>query len=148
MAAVPKTPFWMRMGNMLATTLVRLGIRMGPIYLLTVRGRKSGQPRTTPIAVVEHEGKRYLIGLYGPVNWVRNLRAAGEGILQYGRKSWRVRASELAPKEGAPVLRTALRMSGGPEFVRERFSVTKDSPLEEFEREVPTHPIFLLENMA
>jgi deazaflavin-dependent oxidoreductase (nitroreductase family) len=79
--------------------LLRLGVKMGPMILLTVRGRKSGQPRTTPVAMTEHDGKRYLVGTFGDVNWVRNLRAAGEATLRSGRHA-----------AGSITLQTALRV--------------------------------------
>jgi hypothetical protein len=59
--------------------MVRAGVKVGPIHLLAVRGHKSGQPRTNPEAVVEQNGKRYLVAAFGVVNWVRNLRAASWG---------------------------------------------------------------------
>lgn len=62
------------MGNLLSTTLVRAGVKMGPIHLLTVRGRKSGKIRTIPVAVVEQQGKRYLIAPFGAM---RRLGAIG-----------------------------------------------------------------------
>ena len=69
-------------GNVLATILVRAGVKVGPIHLLTVRGRKSGLPCTTPVAVVEQQRQRYLVATYGLVDWVRNLRTAAEAPLQ------------------------------------------------------------------
>ena len=77
MAKTFRATFGVRFGNAMVTTLLRTGVRMGPMTLLTVRGRKSGQPRTTPVAIVEHEGQRWLISPYGQSDWVRNLRAAG-----------------------------------------------------------------------
>lgn len=57
MAKAYRHTFLRQAGNVLATTFVRAGLKVGPIHLLTVRGRKSGQPRTTPIAVVEQNGE-------------------------------------------------------------------------------------------
>src|SRR5215469_5916789 len=82
-----RVPLSVRVGNLLTTTLLRAGVKLGSMALLTVRGRKSGLPRTTPIAVGEQDGQRWLIGAYGVVDWVRNLRAAGEAILTQGRRS-------------------------------------------------------------
>lgn len=81
---------------------------MGPNMLLTVRGRKSGQPRTAGVAVVEIEGRHWVIGSYGEVNWVRNLRAAGEGAVHRGRTSQRVVARELGTAEAADFFRDFL----------------------------------------
>jgi deazaflavin-dependent oxidoreductase (nitroreductase family) len=62
---------------------------MGPDVLLTVRGRKSGLPRSTPATICENSGKRGLISPFGEVNWVRNLRAAGRATIPSdgGKKS-------------------------------------------------------------
>jgi len=81
--------------------LMGVGLPVGPNALLTVRGRRTGEPRTTPVAVVEVDGRRWVIGTFGEVNWVRNLRAAGEGNLQMGRRREEVRAVELSPEETA-----------------------------------------------
>ncbi len=64
--------------------LLRRGMPMGPNAMLTVRGRKTGEPRTAAVAVLEVDGRRWILGAYGEVNWVRNLRAAGRG--QRGRR--------------------------------------------------------------
>jgi deazaflavin-dependent oxidoreductase (nitroreductase family) len=68
---------------------------------LTVRGRKTGEARTTPVALVEVGGRRWVIGTFGEVNWVRNLRAAGEGTLAVRRRQEQVRAVELTKDEAA-----------------------------------------------
>src|SRR5205823_12346560 len=138
---------FVRLGNMLTTTLLRAGFKLVgpgayPMYLLTVRGRKSGLLRTVPIVLLEHDGKRYLVSPYGLVDWVRNLRAAGEAILTRGRRSETVNARELPPSEAALVLREEIK--GGNPFAR-YFGVTADSSLEEFERAVGSHPLFVLE---
>lgn len=114
------------------------------MHLLTVRGRKSGQPRTTPIATVEEDGKRYLFTPYGVVDWVRNLRAAGVGQLTRGRRTETVRATELPLDEARPILRKFIA-SGNP--IARFFGVTIDSPEEEFERMIATHPVFLLQKV-
>jgi len=56
MAKTYRVTFFVRLSNMLTTILVRAGVKVGPIHLLTVRGRTSGQPRTTPVAAVEQHG--------------------------------------------------------------------------------------------
>src|SRR6266851_15170 len=86
MAKTYQAPLFVRLGNVLTTTLLRAGVKLVgprnyPMYLLTVRGRASGQPRTISIVILEQNGKRYLDSPYGIVNWVRNLRAAREAIL-------------------------------------------------------------------
>jgi deazaflavin-dependent oxidoreductase (nitroreductase family) len=87
--------------NPLASRLLRAGLPLGPNALLTVRGRKSGQPRTTPVAIVEVGGKRWVIGTFGEVNWVRNLRAAGSATITIGAREEKVAAAELSREEAA-----------------------------------------------
>jgi deazaflavin-dependent oxidoreductase (nitroreductase family) len=76
---------------------MRLGMPMGPNVLMTVRGRTSGLPRTAPVAVSEIEGRRYVVGAYGDVQWVRNLRAAGVATIRIGGRDLPVTAAELDP---------------------------------------------------
>lgn len=149
---------FVRFSNAMTSSLVRLGIKMGSISLLTVRGRKSGKPIVTPIAIFVQGGKRYFIASYGVVNWVRNLRAAGgEATLTRGRRTEKIHAIELPPETAAPIFREALRT--GPDgipaalvrgyrylFVLPYLNVTANSSPEEFEREVLTHPVFLLQS--
>jgi deazaflavin-dependent oxidoreductase (nitroreductase family) len=147
MAKTYRAPLYVRAGNVLTTTLLRLGIKlMGfgkyPMYLLTVRGRTSGQPRTVSIAILERDGKRYLGAPFGAVNWVRNLRAAGEATLTRGRRSETVNATELPPQEAALVLREEVK--DGHPFAR-NLGVTPTSSLAEFERAATIYPLFLLE---
>src|SRR5205823_9735351 len=92
----------------IVTTLLRIGAPMGSMWLLTVTGRKSGVPRTTPVYVVERDGARWLISPYGEVNWVRNLRTAGQATLTRGRRHEPILAQALSPAEAAPVLKYSL----------------------------------------
>ncbi|MGH7877337.1 MAG: nitroreductase family deazaflavin-dependent oxidoreductase [Candidatus Dormibacteraceae bacterium] len=77
------------------------GIPTGPNRLLTVRGRMSGQPRTTPVALIELNGRRWIQSAFGEVNWVRNLRVSGEATLTRGRRRQSVIATELSRAEAA-----------------------------------------------
>jgi deazaflavin-dependent oxidoreductase (nitroreductase family) len=99
MAALMQVPRLVPILNPVAHRLLRLGPLMGPNALIGVRGRKSGQLRTTPVALVEVGGRRWTVGTFGNVNWVRNLRAAGEATLTVGRRTERVRAVELSRPE-------------------------------------------------
>jgi len=94
-------PFFVPIFNPIARRLMGFGIPLGPNALLTVRGRKTGTPRTTPVAVVEVDGRRWVVGTFGEVNWVRNLRAAGEGTITLGRREVPVRGVELSREEAA-----------------------------------------------
>jgi deazaflavin-dependent oxidoreductase (nitroreductase family) len=133
-----------RLSNIFVTILLRIGLKPGKMVLLTVRGRKSGLPRTTPVVISELDGKRWLIGPFGEVNWVRNLRAAGEATLTWGRHSEAITVVELSPEEAAPILKQGL--AGAPAFIRQYFDVTPASPIEDFVREAPRHPVFLVQS--
>jgi hypothetical protein len=121
---------------------------------------ESGKPIVTPLAIFAQDQKRYLIATYGVVNWVRNLRAAaGVATLTRGRHSEKIRAIELAKDTAALVFREALR-SGPPGipavifrvyralFVLPYLGGTENASLEKFEREVLTHPVFLVQSVC
>jgi deazaflavin-dependent oxidoreductase (nitroreductase family) len=148
---------FVRINNAMILSLLRLGIKVGSFSLLTVRGRKSGRRIVTPVAIFVQDQKRYLIATYGVVNWVRNLRAAGgEATLTRRRHSEKIRAIELSPGAATLVFREALR-SGPPGIpavifrvyralqVLPYLNVTENSSVEEFEREVQAHPVFLIQ---
>ena len=90
-----RVPSFVPVLNPIARGLLRLGLPLGPNALLSVRGRKTGLLRTTPVALVEVDGRRWVSSPYGDVQWVRNLRAAGEGVLTSGRRRLTLRAVEL-----------------------------------------------------
>jgi deazaflavin-dependent oxidoreductase (nitroreductase family) len=142
MGRASRPSFGIRLLNVLLRRLLRSGIRLGPLVLLTVPGRTSGVPRTTPVALTEGDGERWLVANFGDVDWVRNLRAAGGGTFTRGRRTEAFRIVELAPDEAALRLRQALAES--PPFIRKRYAATPDSPLEDLEREAAQHPVFLV----
>lgn len=79
MAKTYQVNFATRMRDSLIMALLRAGVNMGTTSLLTVRGRKSGQPHTVPVRLIEQDGQRWLVAPYGVHQWVRNLRVAGPG---------------------------------------------------------------------
>lgn len=113
MAATPtashRVPSFVPILNPIAQRLLRLGVPMGPNALLTVRGRRSGVPRTTPVAVLAVDGRRWIASPYGEVHWVRNLRAAGEAVLTTGRRRETLRAVELTRPEAAAFFADVMR---------------------------------------
>lgn len=144
MAAVTPVPRYVRMANVLTRTLLRAGLPMNgpgksPMYLLTVPGRKSGQPRTTPIATIEQDGVRYIMTPYGVVDWVRNLRAAGEGTLTRGRHREVFRTDELPVAEGAIVLKRFLA-TGNP--IARFFAIPDDATDADIAAAAARHPVF------
>jgi deazaflavin-dependent oxidoreductase (nitroreductase family) len=102
-------PSLVRRLDPLMQRLLRLGVPMGPNVLLTVRGRKSGEPRTAPVALLNTDGRMYVFSPFGEVNWVRNLRASGTASLRRGRWRQDVAAAELDPELSAPILEQGLR---------------------------------------
>jgi deazaflavin-dependent oxidoreductase (nitroreductase family) len=98
--------------------MLGIGFPMGPNGLITVRGRTSGEPRTTPVAFVDVEGRTWVQSPFGDVNWVRNLRAAGQATITVGKRSEEVSAVELSKVEKVDFYREVLgpyvrRMRGG-----------------------------------
>ena len=88
--------------------LLTHGVPLGPDGLITIRGRKSGLARTTPLAIIDFSGRRFVWAPWGEVQWVRNLRAAGRAtITHHGRKE-EVRATELDQAERIAFFRETL----------------------------------------
>lgn len=153
MAKAHKLPLYVRAGNVLTLTLLRAGFKLVgpglvvgnyPMYLLTVRGRKSGLPRTVAVAIMQRDGKRYIGSPYGIVDWVRNLRAAGAATLTRGRRTETVNASQLPAAEAAPLLQAEVK-AGNP-FMG-YYGIAANSSQEEFEQASVTHPVFLLQSV-
>ena len=144
MAKTFQVNFATRMRDSLLMTLQRAGVNMGTMSLLTVRGRKSGQPHTVPVRLVEQDGQLWLVAPYGPVQWVRNLRVVGQAMLTRGRRSEAISVTELPAGEAAPILKQYLLHVAD---VRPYFDVTRDSSLEAFELEAPRHPVFSITPM-
>jgi deazaflavin-dependent oxidoreductase (nitroreductase family) len=130
-----------RAANRLVRLLLKLGLMPGPTYLLTVPGRRSGHPLSTPVTLVEQDGARWLVAPYGDVAWVRSARAAGQITLSRGRRSETVPIRELGPDDAAPVLQ---RYITRVPITRPYFDARPDSPLSDFISEAPRHPVFAL----
>jgi deazaflavin-dependent oxidoreductase (nitroreductase family) len=130
-----RLPSWVPWFNRLAVPLLRAGVPMGPDVLLTVRGRTSGLPRTTPVTVCESDGRRGLISPFGETQWVRNLRTAGRATIGVGRRREEVTAVELDQAEAAAFIRDVLapharRSRLGGWFVRTVDKIDIDHPEE------------------
>jgi deazaflavin-dependent oxidoreductase (nitroreductase family) len=99
-------PRWLPTANRLVRALSRLGLRLGTIQVLTVPGRRSGMPRSTPVSPLTVGGRRYVIAGLPESDWARNVRAAGRGELGYGRRRTRVTITEVTdPAEKRTVVR-------------------------------------------
>src|SRR5438128_5275104 len=103
-----RVPFFVPLFNPIARRLLGAGVPIGPNALLTVRGRTSGLARTTPVALLVIDGRRWVIGTFGQVNWVRNLRAAGEATLTVNGRPQPVQAVELSTQEAAAFFKDVL----------------------------------------
>jgi deazaflavin-dependent oxidoreductase (nitroreductase family) len=120
--------------NAIAKPLLAAGVPLGFNGLLTVRGRTSGVPRTTPLAVVEVDGRRWVWSPWGETHWVRNLRAAGRATVEVRRKTQDVTATELSPAERVGFFRdivgpVARSMRGGVWFIRTFDGVDVNDPV-------------------
>lgn len=132
---VAGAPRWVAAFNPLARVLLRLGLPLGPNGLITVPGRSTGKPRTTPLAIIEIAGRRWVWAPWGDVNWVRNLRAAGEATLSKRGRELQVRAVELDREERVAFFRDTLgpiarRIPFGRTFVRLVDGVDINDPVE------------------
>ncbi|MBS1678528.1 MAG: nitroreductase family deazaflavin-dependent oxidoreductase [Actinobacteria bacterium] len=123
--------------------LTALGISVQGSRVLEVKGRKSGQWRSTPVNLLEVDGSRYLVAPRGNTQWVRNMRVAGGGRLRLGRKTEDFKAAEVPPESSIPLLRAYLKkwkwevgvFFGG---------VGPDSTDAELLAIAPDHPVFKL----
>ena len=106
-----RAPGWLTRNvfNRAVSFLTRHGVSILGSRVLAVKGRSSGTWRTTPVNVLDHDGRRYLVSARGEGQWVRNLRAAGSGELRVGKRSEAFRGRELADNEKVPVLRAYLK---------------------------------------
>jgi deazaflavin-dependent oxidoreductase (nitroreductase family) len=139
MAATFRQTWLRRLGNVLITPLARLGLAGKRTHILTVAGRRSGKKYSTPVMLVFHDGKRWLVAPYGERPWVRNARAAGSVELTRALRTERVAIEEADAQTAAPVLREYLRTTG---VTKPFFDASKDSPVEEFAAEADRHPVF------
>jgi deazaflavin-dependent oxidoreductase (nitroreductase family) len=130
--------------NRAVAGLTRLGISVAGSRVLEVRGRKSGEWRSTPVNPLTVDEVRYLVAPRGRTQWVRNLRARGEGRLRVGRRMESFRATELPDEDKPSLLREYLRRwkwEVGAFFG----GVGPEDPEEELRRIAPDHPIFRIE---
>jgi deazaflavin-dependent oxidoreductase (nitroreductase family) len=145
-----KVPAFIRYSNPITRALLRFGLPMGPNVLMTVRGRTSGEPRTAPVAVAEIDDRRYVIGAYGEVHWVRNLRAAGEADLKIHGRAEHVRAIELDHAAATTFFGETLpgyiaRFPWiGRAFAKVLFGLVGPEVLSDPERAASTRPVFEL----
>jgi deazaflavin-dependent oxidoreductase (nitroreductase family) len=132
-----------RIFNRAVASLTRAGISIWGSRILAVRGRVSGEWRTTPVNPLVFQGRRYLVAPRGQTQWVRNLRVAGGGELRVGRRTERFTATELPDADKPAVLRAYLRkwkLEVGAFFQ----GVGPDAPDGKLAEIAPDHPVFLI----
>ncbi|HKU36581.1 MAG TPA: nitroreductase family deazaflavin-dependent oxidoreductase [Polyangiales bacterium] len=122
-----------------------LGLPPSFMAVLEVRGRKSGEPRATPVVIATVDGSRYLVSMLGPgSDWVRNVEAAnGDAVIRHGRRR-RVRLTAVPVEQRAPVLREYVRIAPSG---RQHFPVSVDAALSEFAAIANDYPVYRIDSM-
>ncbi|MEX2080461.1 MAG: nitroreductase/quinone reductase family protein [Dehalococcoidia bacterium] len=129
--------------NVVVKGITRLGLGPAGARTLMVRGRKSGEPHTTPVNPLEHGGGTYLVAPRGNTQWARNLRVVGDGELRLGRKVHRFRGEEIADADKLPILKAYLEKWAWE--VGAFFELPKNPSDEQIAGEAPNHPVFRVE---
>jgi deazaflavin-dependent oxidoreductase (nitroreductase family) len=143
--SVRRPPLWLKFVNRLNVPLLRRGFGPGPQRLLSVQGRGTGLVRTTPVALVEVDGHRYIVAGWETSDWVKNVRAAGWGVVGRGRHGERVQLREVPVDDRLPIVREFARhVRGGRGFL----TVAADASDDDFATACANHPVFRLESAA
>jgi deazaflavin-dependent oxidoreductase (nitroreductase family) len=129
-----RPPWWLKPLNKVFMAMLKVGLpisgKEGPV-VLTVPGRTSGRPRSTPITPMIIDGIRYVVGGFPKADWVRNVRAAGEATLTHGRRDEQVRVVEISADEARPLLRQfPVLVPSGVSFMKRSGLVTDGTPAE------------------
>ncbi|MCZ0727378.1 nitroreductase family deazaflavin-dependent oxidoreductase [Mycolicibacterium iranicum] len=142
MAERIRPPWWLKYVNKTMIALNKTGLlKEGPV-VLTVTGRKSAQPRSTPITPFEVDGRRYVVGGLPGSDWVRNAQANPDAVLVRGKTRERVRMVELPVDEARPLLRQfPILVPTGVGFMKNAGLVTGPNP-DEFESLAGRCPVF------
>lgn len=145
--AIP-APRWVTILNPIAKALLAARVPLGYNGLLTVRGRNTGEPRTTPIAIIDVRGRRWVWAPWGEVHWVQNLRAAGQATITVRGRTEDVRVTELDHPARLAFFRDVLRpvahhMPLGVPFIKLVDRVDVDDPVEAAQG----RPVFELHRM-
>ncbi|WP_310777428.1 nitroreductase family deazaflavin-dependent oxidoreductase [Mycobacterium sp. Z3061] len=128
-----RPPRFLKPMNTLMKAVQKLGVPTGPAMVLTVPGRRSGQPRSTPMTPFDFRGGLYVVAGYPGADWAANARAAGTGTLSRGRRRRQVRIVELSVDDARPVLREfPTKVPVGVAFAKRSGLVSDGSP-DEFE---------------
>ena len=141
-----RPPWWLKPANEVFIQMSRLGMSFGgesPV-VLTVKGRKSGRDRSTPVTPMTVDGKQYVVAGFPGADWLANVRTAKQVTIARGRVQ-RVRMVELSPDDARPFLRVfPTEVPTGVGFMKRAGLVTEGRP-EEFEALAGRCAVFRLE---
>ncbi|WP_396924859.1 nitroreductase family deazaflavin-dependent oxidoreductase [Mycolicibacterium sp.] len=143
----PQPPRWLKPMNRFMMAVQKLGLHTGPAYVLTVPGRKSGKPRSTPMTPFSYDGGLYTVAGYPGADWARNAKAAGTGTLSRGRRSRRVRIVELGAQESKPVLRAFPEQVPVGVMFAKRSGLVRHGTPDEFEALAGTLAVFRFDEL-
>ncbi len=136
--------FTRRILNPLVAWATRRGISVFGSRVLEVRGRRSGEWRATPVNLHVVDGQEYLVAARGETQWVRNLRAAGEGRLRLGRRTWAFEAVELVDDDAKPEILRGYLERWGWEVGRFFGDVGPEDDDAELRAVAHRHPVFAI----
>ena len=145
--ANPKPPWWLKPMNKVLMAAMKTGLMKDGPLVLTVTGRKTGQPRSTPITPFEVDGQRYVVGGFPGADWVRNAQANPDAMLVRGKVRKPVRVVELPAEQARPLLRQfPVLVPTGVGFMKSAGLVTGPNP-DEFEALAGTCSVFRFDNV-
>ncbi len=143
-----RPPGWLKPLNKVFMVLLRIGVPVSRVespVVLTVPGRKTGKPRSTPVTPMDVDGNRYVVNGYPGSDWVENVRVAGVVTFAQGRRSERVRMVELSPDDAGPVLRAfPAAVPTGVELMKRAGLLTEGTP-DEVEALAGRCPVFRID---
>jgi deazaflavin-dependent oxidoreductase (nitroreductase family) len=120
--------------------LVKIGFGLRHNFLLEVQGRKSGRIYSTPVNVLEYNGRRYIVAPRGYTQWVKNVLANGGATLVKGAKREEVSLRAIENEAKAEFLK--LYLDRFKLTVQRYFPVPAGSPVEEFHSLAARYPVF------
>ena len=148
MDSAARVPLSVSLFSPILKFLLAAGVPILLNRLVTIRGRKSGLPRITPLAIIEVSGRRWVWAPWGEVHWVRNLRAAGRATITVRRRKEEVSATELDATQRVEFFRDILgplarSVPFGVRLIRIVDGVDLDHPVEAAEgrRVFELHPL-------
>jgi deazaflavin-dependent oxidoreductase (nitroreductase family) len=142
-----RAPWWLKPANRFYKLLLRRGVHIGREHsvVLTALGRKSGQPRSTPVTPMHVDGQRYVVATFPGADWVANVRAADTVTLTDGRRTENFRMVELEAEQAAPVLRFfGEQVPAGVGFLK-RAGLVANGTADEVERLAGRLPVFRID---